>query len=169
MLDILRFAFSISRPRAPPYNYDMKFLIPPLLAAICLALMFLLRWAWPTPVFLTPPWTYLGLVLLAAGLTLPIVGVRQFKKARTTHKPFHEAKKLVTTGIYHYTRNPMYMGLTLLLAGACILLAALSTLIPLLIFIAVADRWYIRGEEKMLARKFGQQFEDYKSKTRRWL
>jgi protein-S-isoprenylcysteine O-methyltransferase Ste14 len=169
LFDILPFAFSMARPRAPPYNYDMKFLIPPLLAAICLALMFLLRWAWPITVFLTPPWTYLGFVLLTAGLALPVAGSRHFKKAGTTHKPFHEAKKLVTTGIYRYTRNPMYLGLTLLLTGACLLLAALSTLIPLLFFIAAADRWYIRGEEKMLAKKFGQQFQEYKARTRRWI
>jgi protein-S-isoprenylcysteine O-methyltransferase Ste14 len=147
----------------------MKILIPPVLFAICLGLMFLLRWVCPIAIFLHPPLTYLGFVLLAAGVTLPIVGARQFKKAGTTHKPFHEAKKLVTTGLYRHTRNPMYLGLVLLLTGSWLLMAALSALIPVLFFIVIADRWYIRGEEKMLARKFGPQFQEYKSKTRRWL
>jgi protein-S-isoprenylcysteine O-methyltransferase Ste14 len=147
----------------------MKFLMPPVLAAICLALMFLLRWACPIPTILIPPWTYLGLVLLAAGVALPIAGVRRFNQAGTTHKPFREAKTLVTTGIYRYTRNPMYLGLTLLLAGAWLLLAALWALIPVLLFVVVTDRWYIRGEEKMLAKKFGPRFEEYKAKTRRWV
>jgi protein-S-isoprenylcysteine O-methyltransferase Ste14 len=98
---------------------------------------------------------------IVAGLTTGAMGARQFIKAKTNIRPFREADTLVTTGPFRYTRNPMYLGLVLCLLGAWILLRVLSPVLGVVLFLIVADRWYIRVEERMLRQKFGHNFEDY--------
>ena len=83
--------------------------------------------------------------------------------------PFKEADKLVTQGPFRYSRNPMYLGLGLVLTGTWLLLGALSCVLGVLIFLVVADCWYIRSEERMLQRKFGPAFDAYRARTRRWI
>ena len=147
----------------------MKRLIPPILFLICLVVIGLLKWAWPLKIVFHSPYNLLGLVPMALGLSSVFLGVRQFGKAKTNLRPFKEADKLVTSGPFRYTRNPMYLGLATILVGTWILLGALSPLLGVLIFVVVADRWYIGFEEQMLQRKFGAAFDAYKASTRRWL
>ncbi|HEY8666142.1 MAG TPA: isoprenylcysteine carboxylmethyltransferase family protein [Tepidisphaeraceae bacterium] len=147
----------------------MKKIVPPVLFLICLALMVLLRWLWPLRVVLPFPYNLLGIVPIIAGILSGLLGIRQFLKVHTNILPFRDADKLVTQGPYHLTRNPMYLGLALALLGAWALLGALTPLIGIVIFIVVADRWYIRFEERMLRQKFGPAFEDFCASTRRWI
>lgn len=142
---------------------------PPVLLLTCLAVMALLRWIWPIWVVLRFPLNLLGLAPVALGLTVGLSGVLKFRKEKTNWHPFKTADKLVTDGIYAYSRNPMYLGLTLLLVGAWILFGALSPLLCVLLFIAVASHWYIPGEERMLREKFGPAFQEYEAKVGRWL
>jgi protein-S-isoprenylcysteine O-methyltransferase Ste14 len=147
----------------------MQRLIPPILFLLCLGLMVLLRWLWPIALVFPSPWRWLGLVPIFIGLTIGAMGAKQFIKAKTNIRTFREADKLVTTGPFRYTRNPMYLGLMLCLLGAWILLGALSPVLGVVAFLVVADRWYIRVEEQMLRQKFGHDFEDYCARVRRWL
>jgi len=75
----------------------------------------------------------------------------------------------VTSGIYRYTRNPMYLGLLLILLGWAVFLANIVAFIFLPAFIAYLNRFQIRPEEKAMASLFGQDFANYRSKVRRWL
>ena len=147
----------------------MKKLIPLAMFATFLALMILWRWAGPFGKFLGPPATYLGVLPALMGSILSILGLRRLMKAGTTVKAFHQPQRLVTDGIYRYTRNPIYLGLALVLAGACILMGAGCLLVPVAIFVAIADRWIVRAEDRMLSQKFGQEFEAYRGRTRRWI
>jgi protein-S-isoprenylcysteine O-methyltransferase Ste14 len=147
----------------------MKRWIPLALLAVFLGLEFLFRWTWPFGWTLRPPATYIGLLPILLGLFLGFLGLHHLKKGRTTVKAFHVPRRLVTTGIYRYTRNPIYLGLALLLVGTCILLGARCVLLPMAIFVIVADCWIVRGEERMLLRKFGREFEEYRARTRRWI
>jgi protein-S-isoprenylcysteine O-methyltransferase Ste14 len=96
-------------------------------------------------------------------------GVGQFRKARTNIKPFREPDVLVSDGLYRYTRNPMYVGVSLMLLGAWILMGVVTSVMGVLIFMVAADRWYIPFEERMLRQKFGSTFDAYCSRTRRWI
>ncbi len=102
----------------------MKKLVPPILFLICLILMGMLRWLWPVRVIFRCPYNLLGLVPILAGLFLGGWGVGQFRKARTNIKPFKEPDVFVSEGPYCYTRNPMYLGLSLALLGAWILMVS---------------------------------------------
>jgi protein-S-isoprenylcysteine O-methyltransferase Ste14 len=147
----------------------MKMLIPPVLFILCLALMVLLNRYWPWVVWSHAPWKFLGALPILTGLALGSSGWRRFRRRGTTIHAFSEAGTMVTDNIYRRTRNPMYLGLVLDLAGVWVLLGGLSPLLPLLVFVVAVDRWVIRWEEAALNRKFGPEYERYKSRTRRWI
>lgn len=115
--------------------------------------------------------TALGIGLGVIGLSSGIMGVMQFKKAQTTPNPkeIDKATSLVTGGIYQYTRNPMYLGLTLILLGWALYLSHFLTFILIPIFMMYIARFQIQPEERMMAKKFGKVYQAYVSKVRRWL
>ncbi len=147
----------------------MKWLAPPVLLLACLGAMVLLRGRWPLWVFLRPPFTWTGMVPLLAGAALIVAGLRRFRRSRTTIEPFREARRLVTDGIFRYTRNPMYLGEVLVLVGAWILTGAVLPVVAVGAYAVIADRWFIRAEEAMLIEKFGREYRDYCRKTPRWI
>ena len=110
-----------------------------------------------------------ALVLLGGGLGA--AGLWKFFRARTTihpNRPEHSAV-LVTTGIYRTTRNPMYLGLLLMLAGGAVVLANGTAFVFLPGFVFCLNRWQILPEERILSDKFGGKFDDYARRVRRWL
>jgi protein-S-isoprenylcysteine O-methyltransferase Ste14 len=113
------------------------------------------------------------IALLAFALAATIIGtaIVGFRRARTTVDPFHPetASAIVTTGIYRFTRNPMYLGFLFALAGWAVFLGnAASALMPLL-FIAYMNRFQIAPEERALRTRFGTAYETYKRSVRRWI
>jgi protein-S-isoprenylcysteine O-methyltransferase Ste14 len=139
------------------------------LCLICLILMVLLRRLWPVRLIIGYPLNLLGLGPLILGLAIGMSAVVKFLKERTNIHPFKKPDKLVTDGVYRYGRNPMYLGLALILAGSWILLGAVSPLAGVLIFVAISDRYYIPPEEQMLGERFGESYENYRRAVRRWL
>src|ERR1035437_5949971 len=127
-----------------------KKLPPPALLLICLILMVLLRLIWPVQVVLGYPLNLAGLVPVALGLLIGVSGVAKFRREKTNIHPFRTADKLVTDGAYGYSRNPMYLGLTLTLVGTWILLGAISPIFGVLVFVVAAGHWYLPGEERMM-------------------
>lgn len=79
------------------------------------------------------------------------------------------ASDLVTQGIYRLTRNPMYLGFTLMLVGWAVLLASFFAFVGVAAFALWIDRWQIRPEERALQSLFGDDFAEYCSRTRRWI
>src|SRR5437868_6045015 len=147
----------------------MKWLIPPVLVVICVVLMIVLSIVWPIAVIAPVPFNLLGIVLIVAGVALGASASRRFMRVKTNLNTFKEPGTLVTEGVFQYTRNPIYLSMVLLLAGVWIFLGVLSPVLCLLLFIIVADRWYIPYEENLLAAKFGSEYADYKTRTRRWV
>ena len=92
-----------------------------------------------------------------------------FKRAGTGIEPFDEATTLVSGGFYRYSRNPMYLGMFLMLTGAAFLMGSIGAVLPVLIFVAIIRNNFVLGEERFLEASFGQQYLDYKSTVRRWL
>jgi protein-S-isoprenylcysteine O-methyltransferase Ste14 len=109
--------------------------------------------------------------LALGGLLIARSGVRNFSRAKTTINPVNidAASTLVTTGIFAYTRNPMYLGMTALLLGWAIFLSGVWTFLGPLLFVLFITRFQILPEETVLAGKFGASYDAYTQKVRRWI
>ncbi len=144
-------------------------IIPPVYLFIALLLMWLLQRYFPVHQYVHTPAAYAGLIPVLVGIAMAAVSAGMFMKVDTGLEPFDEATTLVTGGLFRFTRNPMYMGMFLMLFGVALLLGNLSALLPLLLFILVIQYNFVLGEERFLEAAFGQQYLDYKSEVRRWL
>ena len=113
----------------------------------------------------------LMLALGLVALTFSIGGVVAFRAARTTVNPtqIDRASRVVTGGIYRFSRNPMYVGLTALLASWAVFLAVPLTVIGPIAFALFLHRFQILQEERVMAEKFGREYLDYKQRVRRWI
>lgn len=116
------------------------------------------------------PWAFwAGGALVLAGLGLMLAAVPQFLRRGTTVVPHRPPSALVTGGIYRISRNPIYLGDVLLLAGFVLIWGAWPSLVlvPLLAF--VLQRRFILPEEARLQAAFGDDFRAYRARVRRWL
>lgn len=146
---------------------------PPAVALAATGVMTLLSWL-PGPTL--EPATTSGLqrvapVLASVGIGIAVAGVLSFRHARTTVNPLKPegATALVTSGIYRLTRNPMYLGLAVVLLGWSAWLGSPWPLAGIAGFVAWITRFQILPEERVLTRLFGAQFEAYCGRVRRWL
>jgi protein-S-isoprenylcysteine O-methyltransferase Ste14 len=110
-----------------------------------------------------------GITLIAAGAALNLWSDRQLKRASTTVKPGALPTALVSTGVFRLTRNPMYLGMTAILAGAALVLGSLPGLACAAAFAVLVDRLYIVREEADLSTAFGVAYSAYRRGVRRWL
>lgn len=112
---------------------------------------------------------FVGIAL--AGGAIALAGDREFKRARTTISPFkpENSTALVTSGIYGITRNPMYVGLTLVLLGWAVFLWSAWALLGPVVFALYINRFQIAPEERILSAKFGDAYKQYTARVRRWL
>lgn len=144
-------------------------IIPPVYLLLALIAMGLLHRFLPAAQLIQRPFTYIGVVPLVAGLLIAITAVSAFRKAGTPVVPFEPSTALVTTGMYQYTRNPMYLSLVLILLGVWLLLGTLSPLVPVVAFVWIIQSNFIHGEERFLEEIFGDDYRAYKRRVRRWL
>lgn len=125
----------------------------------------------PALVFAVPAGRFIAAGLALAGLTIAALGVASFRRARTTVNPLNPAaaSTLVVSGIYRRTRNPMYLGMLLLLLGWAVFLGHALAYVLAAIYIPVMNRLQILPEERILLATFGPAFSAYQSSVRRWL
>lgn len=142
--------------------------LPPL----WLALFAALAWAQARllPLVALGGWSgWAGWALVAAGVALMITAMAAFRRHRTTVIPHREASALVTAGPYRLSRNPIYLGDAMILAGLALIWEAWSGLLLVPAFMAVISARFIRPEEARLRAAFGAAFEAWASRTRRWI
>lgn len=111
------------------------------------------------------------LTLILFAMLFCIEGVISFKLAKTTTNPLkpEAASSLVVSGIYKYSRNPMYLGFALFLLAWSVYLASVMSIVGVVVFVCYMNQFQIMPEEAALNKVFGNEFEQYKSKVRRWL
>jgi len=112
-----------------------------------------------------------AILLSVVGFGIAIAGVLAIRRARTTTNPLkpEAATSLVTSGIYHFTRNPMYLGLCFVLLAWAVFLSSAWAFLGPVAFALYIGRFQIAPEEKVLSKLFGPAFAEYQSKVRRWL
>jgi len=111
----------------------------------------------------------LGWVLVGGGGVFVLSNVVRFAIVRTTIIPHRRSSKLLVTGFYRITRNPMYLGMSLIFVGVAALKGAFLPLLLLPIPVLIMDRVFIPFEEGHLREAFGKQFDDYTRRVRRWI
>lgn len=144
---------------------------PPVVAAIVATAMWLLTLI--SPVIVLPPTVRTGLALVSVlvGVGISLTGIIAFRIAKTTVNPHtpEKASSLVTAGIYKFSRNPMYVGVLLVLLGWAIFLSAPLSLVGPLAFYLYIGRFQITPEEQALHALFGSEYSTYKQRVRQWL
>lgn len=143
----------------------------PVLTIFHLILVILLRRLLPLPVPVSAFAQWLGLGLAALGFILGLMALIEFRRTRTrvASGPKKATAGFVSTGIYHYTRNPIYLGFVFMLIGLSLSMGTYWGVIlawPLIVFM---NNLVIKPEEISLEKRFKDQYIDYKSKVRRWL
>ncbi|MBG7602416.1 MAG: isoprenylcysteine carboxylmethyltransferase family protein [Gammaproteobacteria bacterium] len=149
----------------------MPKIFPPLIAAIIAVCMWLLQRYLPVMELMPVEWRGVGLLFVAIALVIDLWSLFLFIRARTTFHPLKldDTSSLVTSGMYRFTRNPMYLGLLLLLTGVAIWLGGLTPFLMLPLFVWIISNHQIIHEERILEEKFEQHYLEYKQKVRRWL
>ena len=143
---------------------------PPLLLVLILAItMLVLDRTLPLFRVLHPPVVYLGAVPAALGALIVLISAGLFRLRKTTVNPFGEPAVMVQDGFYRFSRNPMYLGMLLVLIGIGLWLGNVLALLLAPAFAASMTRGYIVREEQLLEDRFGDVYRVYRSRVRRWL
>lgn len=146
--------------------------IPPLALAAAFAGAIALASAYAPLLRLPIPGHRLAAASLAvAGLAIAVAGVVQFRRARTTVNPTSPERTsvVVTTGLYRWSRNPMYLGMALILLGAAAWTSTLAGYLLVAGFCAYLTRFQIVPEERSLVASFGPEYGRYMKSVRRWV
>lgn len=147
----------------------MKKIIPPFLFLISILFMVAIRNLIIIKEIIPDPINYAGIVLIIVGILMTIIVRKGFEKIDTEIHTFKNPRKLVTNGLFKFSRNPIYLGFTISLIGVWVLLGAILPIIGILIFIITTNNYYIPYEEKIMEETFGNEYRKYKSKVRKWI
>jgi len=143
--------------------------IPPVILLLSILSQFGLHSWWPVARLVGPPWHNVGFVLIVLGILIVVGPVAAFSRAATTIKPFKDSSSLVATGMYRYTRNPMYVGMVLVLIGIAVRLGDLTPFVMPILFVPILTARVIKHEEEMLEERFGDEYREFRQTVPRWL
>jgi len=147
----------------------MKKIIPPFLFLICIVIMVAIRNLSVIKEIIPKPFNYAGIALIIFGILITIIVRKGFEKIDTEIHTFKNPRKLVTNGLFKFSRNPIYLGFAISLFGVWILLGTILPILWLLLFIVVTNTYYIPFEERIMENVFGNEYKKYKSKVRKWI
>ena len=144
---------------------------PPILMLLAAGLMWTLDQYMPLAQWIAHPWNRLGGLLGAVGIVIDVAAFLRFRKSGTTVNPLdpNKASHLVTDGVFRVSRNPMYLGLVLLLIGWGVWLGSASPWLVPPLFVIVLTIVQIVPEEQALSRRFGEEYLSYRRKVARWI
>ena len=144
----------------------MKLSFPPFITLACLGMQFILYMMLPLEVNLS---LLLGLILLIGSIALIVMAFKELQNYETTYIPDGEPEKLVKTGPFKLTRNPIYLGMFGILIASSFLMQSISAMLIPILFLSIIENTWIPHEEEKLKEKFPDEWEGYISSTKRWL
>jgi len=142
---------------------------PPLLYGVAFVVVLALGWFWPMPIVGRVVAVDVGLVLVVFGVGIAMWGRRTMQAAGTNVDPYRPATVLVKTGPFRFSRNPLYMSLTLLFLGLSLVVNTWWGIVLLFPVLIIMHWGVILREECYLDQKFGASYQEYRSKVRRYL
>ncbi len=142
---------------------------PPAIALILLVAGAALHFLFPDTRLIGPSYKIVGIGASVVGVALMLWAVQQFEKKATTHSTQEKPTALVIAGPLAFSRNPMYLGMTLFLLGLAVAVGTLPMLIAPVGFWATMNWVFVPHEEKVLEQLLGAEYLDYKRRVRRWL
>ena len=142
---------------------------PPLLFLFWMIAGFIVHWFWPVDVATSSAVTYIGIAVTVVGLAIFVLAARTLKFAKTNVEPWKPTTSIVSTGIFAYSRNPIYLGFCIVAIGVGIFLNSVWVLLSFVPSAAMVYFIAIRKEEVYLEKKFGEEYTGYQSRVRRWL
>ena len=142
---------------------------PPYIAALCLLFSWALARIFPNLNIIKYPLTRLGILFIAVGFLLLFWSFYMFRKNKTPIIPGKKPAFIVIGGPYKLTRNPMYLGVGLVLFGAAVCMGNVLSFLGPIIFFSIINKVFIPFEEELMKSLFGKKYTDYKSKVRRWI
>ena len=146
--------------------------IPPVVVfLVAAAAAWALARQFPQTGFPVPAKNIFAGLLLTFGIVVSVSAILRFREHETTVHPSkpEEASAIVTTGVYRFTRNPMYLGMVFALTAWGIKLGNLLSLACVPLFVAYMTVFQIRAEERTLRSLFGEPYDEYRKNVRRWL
>lgn len=155
-----------TKPNKARANFKLP---PPLLGLVHIVIAVVLARLIPLP-WVAPPFLQtLGFLLVIVGFLLGIGAAMAFRRARTTMNDQGSTARLVTFGIYRFTRNPIYLGFLFMLIGIPLNAGSYWGLLLTPFMIFMFDKFVIIPEEKYLFKRFGEEYSTYQSRVRRWV
>jgi protein-S-isoprenylcysteine O-methyltransferase Ste14 len=142
---------------------------PPIVASIFIVIAYILGRFIPVPIAAPSIVRNIGLILTFLGFLLGIGAMLEFQRARTTLDLHGSAKQLVTSGVYRFTRNPIYLGFLLMVVGLPLNSGLYWGIVMVPFYVVTMNRLVIEREESYLEKKFKNVYPDYKARVRRWL
>ena len=142
---------------------------PPIIFLGALGLGLLVDWLFPSQRLLSESWQLAGGILGATGTAIGFWGVFAFHRAGTNVRPDLPVTSLVTTGPFRYSRNPLYMALTIIYLGITLSAGSLWPLLTLMPALAVVHWKIVLREEQYLESRFGDGYRTYKAQVNRWI
>ena len=144
---------------------------PPLVVVLIGAAMAVIAWFTPALEIGSNVRFAVGGIAIALGALVGVQGARAFWRNKTTISPvdLESTSSLVTSGVFRFSRNPMYVGFAAMLVGWAVCLAAPWALVGPVAFVLFINRFQIIPEERVMRDKFGQAYDDYQAQVRRWI
>ena len=143
--------------------------VPPLIYGAALVLGSVIHFLFPISILPSNPGRWLGVPLILAAVLIVASAFRALGRAKTAFDVRQPTTTIVTDGPFRYSRNPMYLSLTLLYMGLAVLINSLWILLLILPVVVVIQNGVVKREEQYLERKFGEAYLRYKAQVRRWI
>lgn len=146
-----------------------KFAIPPVYLLTSIITMAGINYIYPFVTIFKENLRYMGLVVSLGGIIIILITARLFNKANTPIRPFKKPESLITNGLYKFSRNPVYLGMVVILIGFAMFLGGVTSFLVIPVFIWAIQTNFIVIEEQLLLNTFGKEYADYLSRVRRWI
>jgi protein-S-isoprenylcysteine O-methyltransferase Ste14 len=143
--------------------------LPPLILGAAIALGLILNYFWPAKVLARSLAVPLGILIVFVAVAIGLLAVREMVTASTPLDVRKRSTRIVTSGVFQQSRNPIYLGMVLLCTGVAFLVDSLWLLGVVPLFAAILQKGVIEPEEAYLERNFGEDYLRYKARVRRWI